>query len=97
MRLGTLAALLLLMLPIDSAAAHCYSVWRYPRPQHCHATALARAIRLPNAKINIALPAPRAPEIALPLLSDIVWGEPPDDELRGKLLLRVLLQAKESR
>jgi hypothetical protein len=84
-------------------ACHKFSIWRYPRPQLCHATALAprSALRLPHARIDVSLipPSPRrvetpALEFSLPSLSDIVWGSPPDDELRGKLLLRVLLQGK---
>jgi hypothetical protein len=98
-----LAAIVFLLGTNSAAQARCFSVWRYPWPQHCHATALAprSAIRITNARIDVALPALRhtapAVEFSLPNLTDIEWGQPPDDELRGKLLLRVLLQAKESK
>ena len=96
---------IVLTLATDSATAcHRFHYWAYHRPQSCRVTALAprSAVRLPNARIDIALPAPRhiappAQEFSLPDLTDIEWGSPPDDELRGRLLLRVILQGKESK
>jgi hypothetical protein len=89
------------------ADAHCYRIWRYPTPQHCKATALVgpkSAFRLPHAKIDVSLraapparPVSPVPEISIPSLTDIDWGRAPDDELRGRLLLRVILQGKEDR
>lgn len=101
MKRGALAAIVMLG-AIDSAGAHCYSVWRYPRPQHCGATALARAIRLPRERIDVMPPSlmrgvDMTPEIPLPSLTEIDWGQPPDDDTRGRLLLRVIMQGREDR
>jgi hypothetical protein len=99
-------AVIAITLASESAGAHCYRIWNYPRPQHCRATALApkSAFRLSRARIEVSLkaapparPVTPAPEMRLPSLADIDWGHRPDDELRGRLLLRVILQGKEDR
>lgn len=81
--------------PPANAACHKFSVWKYPWPQRCKVTALAPPTIRSRARIAVVLPAPR--EIPLPSLIDIEWGHAPDDELRGRLLLRIILQAKEDR
>jgi hypothetical protein len=107
MRRAISAIVLLLATDEARAACHRYSVWKYPRPQTCRVTALAPRSALPvsRARINVSLnrPAPHrivtpAPAILLlPSLTNIDWGQLPDDELRGRLLLRVILQGKESK
>lgn len=77
------------------AQAHCYSIWHYPWRQSCGATALAPPMIRSRARIAVVLPAPRPIEIPLPSLTDIDWGQLPDDELRGRLMLRATLQGKE--
>ena len=43
-----LAILLLLWIPLP-ANAHCYSIWHYPRPQHCGSKIMVK--RANNDKI----------------------------------------------
>lgn len=97
---------IVLTLATDSATAcHRFHYWAYHRPQSCRVTALAprSAVRLPHTRIDVNLAAPTRSimpppvEFSLPSLTDIEWGAPPDDETHGKLLLRVLLQGKESK
>jgi hypothetical protein len=98
-----------MLVTIDTASAcHRFSRWYYPYRQSCRVTALAprSALRLPRARINVSLPRPAPPHvrtppffvlIPLPDLANIDWGHPPDDDTRGRLLLRVILQGKEDR
>jgi hypothetical protein len=105
MRRAALAAPFVLLMAVDTAdACHRFRVWNYPTRQTCRVTALApkSAFRLPRAKINVSLNMPTRPvvlppAIPLPDLANIEWGQLPDDELRGRLLLRVILQSKDSK
>jgi hypothetical protein len=105
MRRAALAVIVIALATDSADACHHYRVWLYPQPQSCRMTALAprSAIRLPRARIDVSLKAaPPArpvspPAISIPSLTDIDWGRAPDDELRGRLLLRVILQGKEDR
>ena len=76
-------------------ACHKFSVWKYPWPQSCRVTALAPPMIRSRARLELVLPAPR--EILLPSLTDIDWGHGPDDELRARLMLRVILQGKDDK
>jgi hypothetical protein len=107
-RRAVIAALAMLVATDDAGACHRYRDWRYPRPQTCRVTALAPRVRFrfPRARINIhlvteATPPHRIatpiPDIPLPDLVDIDWGHPPDEDTRGRLLLRVILQGKEDK
>jgi hypothetical protein len=104
-RRAAIVAALLLMAMDSADACHRYQRWYYPYPQNCRMTALApkSRFRLPRARIDISLkmPArpvvPLPPDIPLPDLANIEWGQFPDDELRGRLLLRVLLQGKDNK
>jgi hypothetical protein len=99
-RRAALAAFAMLLAIDEAEACHRYSRWFYPRPQSCRVTALTpRSIRLPRVRINVVLPPHRiatpVSDIPLPDLANIDWGQLPDDDLRGRLLLRVILQGKE--
>jgi hypothetical protein len=98
-----------MLVATDTASAcHRFSRWYYPYRQSCRVTALAPRMRfrLPRARINIHLVteatpphriATSVPDIPLPDLVDIDWGHPPDEDTRGRLLLRVILQGKEDK
>lgn len=105
-----LGVLIVMLLAIDTAdACHHYSIWHYPQAQSCgfaphRVTALApRAVRLPQRRINVSVISDQrlvhrpveTPEIALPSLADIEWGHLADDDVRGRILLRAILQEKE--
>jgi hypothetical protein len=102
MRRAALAVIVIALATDSADACHRFHRWSYPWPQSCRATALApkSAFRLPRAKIDVSLrAAPPArpvspPAISIPSLTDIDWGRAPDDELRGRLLLRVILEGK---
>ena len=92
MRAALVLALAALAVP---AEAHCYSRWYYPWPQKCGAKRmLDERARVWSVEI-VAMPPER--EISLPDLLDIDWGHGPDDELRGRLLLRATLQRKDDK
>jgi hypothetical protein len=75
-----LAILLFFALAQPVAACRRFSIWRYDFPQPCP---IARA----EAQ---AAPAPAAPDIPLPDLSEITWGETGDGRLTAIGKLRVL-------
>lgn len=75
-----LAILLFFALAQPAAACRRFSIWHYDFPQPCP---IARA----EAK---AAPAPAAPDIPLPDLSEITWGETGDGRLTAIGKLRVL-------
>jgi hypothetical protein len=75
-----LAILLFFALAQPVAACRHFSIWRYDFPQPCP---IARA----EAQ---AAPAPAAPDIPLPDLSEITWGETGDGRLTAIGKLRVL-------
>jgi hypothetical protein len=99
-----LAAVILAATPVE-AAAHCYSVWKYPFRQRCnepvrYSRPVARpgrpaapqpvSLRLPPAESR---PEPSVgPDGAIPLPAlDFTAGHEPDDETRARLLLRAAL------
>jgi hypothetical protein len=91
---------LIVLLAVEPAAAskcHHFSIWNYPRRQTCRVTALAPASIRSRARISVALPVPRPIDIPLPDLVNIDWGQPPNDETRGRLMLRTMLQGKEDK
>jgi hypothetical protein len=71
-----------------SAACHRYSIWHYPWPQRCQ-----RDEVYPTKTIHAEPEAPltSVKEIPLPFLTDIVWGNAPDEDMRGRLMLRAAL------
>ena len=75
-----LAILLFFALAQPVAACRRFSIWHYDFPQPCP---IARA----EAQ---AAPAPAAPDIPLPDLSEITWGETGDGRLTAIGKLRVL-------
>lgn len=106
-RAAIVAAVLLLAMDTAASACHRFRVWNYPTPQQCRVTALTprSAIRLPRTRINVRLVQTRLParplvptpviEIPIPSLADIDWGQPPDDDERGRLMLRGLLRKED--
>ena len=73
--------LILLMLTSPASACHRFSFWafNYPQPR----------CPLAGQKIGAsALPTPSAPDIPLPDLSQITWGDVGDERLRAVALLR---------
>jgi hypothetical protein len=91
---------LLLATPVQ---AHCFTVWRYPWRQNCH----AKYVYVPQpGPLQYQAPLPpqprpepeREPEqikILLPFLSDDQqWAPEGDDHLRGIALLRSLYNAQ---
>lgn len=97
MRRAIIAALAMLVAIDTASACHRFSRWYYPYRQTCRVTALAPASIRSRARIDVALPVPRPIGIPLPDLTNIDWGQLPDDELRGRLLLRVILNGKEDK
>jgi hypothetical protein len=75
-----LAILLFFALAQPAAACRHFSIWHYDFPQPC-----------PIARVEAqAAPAPAAPDIPLPDLSEITWGETGDGRLTAIGKLRVL-------
>ncbi len=92
-------ALLVALLPAPAEACHRFSVWKYPWAQRCG------VIPKTVPKIGIGKQTPlrvarnlattsSPPEITLPSLLTIDWGETADDEARGRMELKALLEAK---
>ena len=75
-----LAILLFFALAQPAAACRRFSIWHYDFPQPC-------PIARPEAQ---AAPAPAAPDIPLPDLTEINWGETGDGRLAAIGKLRVL-------
>ena len=75
-----LVILLFFALAEPAAACRRYSIWHYNFPQPCLSDR-------PEAQ---AAPAPAAPDIALPDLTKITWGETGDGRLTAIGKLRVL-------
>ena len=71
-----------LMEPV--AACRRYSIWHYNFPQPC----------LSDRPVAQAAPAPAAPDIPLPDLAEIDWGETGDGRLAAIGKLRVLSGAR---
>ena len=75
-----LAILLFFALAEPAAACRRFSIWHYNFPQPC-------LIARPEAQ---AAPVPAAPDIPLPDLTEIIWGETGDGRLAAIGKLRVL-------
>jgi hypothetical protein len=75
-----LAILLFFALAQPAAACRRFSIWHYNFPQPCLSDR-------PEAQ---AVPAPAAPDIPLPDLTEITWGETGDGRLTAIGKLRVL-------
>jgi hypothetical protein len=75
-----LVTLLFFTLAEPAAACRRFSIWHYDFPQPC-------PIARPEAQ---AAPAPAAPDIPLPDLTEIIWGETGDGRLAAIGKLRVL-------
>jgi len=104
MRWTALALALLAATPVE---AHCYSVWRYPWPQHCGVkrspfASETKPLRFRSeapfaSRANVGQDGPMranvGPEIALPGLARADLEEPEADEAtRARLLLRAALE-----
>jgi hypothetical protein len=75
-----LAVLLFFALAEPASACRRFSIWHYNFPQPC-----------PIARLEAqAAPAPAAPDIPLPDLTEINWGENGDGRLAGIGMLRAL-------
>jgi hypothetical protein len=70
------------------SGCHKFSVWNYPYPQTCEAHhRLFRA----DVPIQVTFPLPPSRELDMPdLTAD--WGNEPDPETRGRLMLHALLR-----
>jgi hypothetical protein len=75
-----LVILIFFALAEPAAACRRFSIWHYNFPQPC-------LIARPEAQ---AAPAPAAPDIPLPDLTEITWGETADGRLTAIGKLRVL-------
>ena len=75
-----LVILIFFALAEPAAACRRFSIWHYNFPQPC-------LIDRPEAQ---AAPAPAAPDIPLPDLTEITWGETGDGRLTAIGKLRVL-------
>jgi hypothetical protein len=87
MRSVALAALIMAATPVDAAACHHFSVWRFPFPQRCRVATPGRPSTPQPASFH--RPAPEAgpgPSAGLPALD---WQSCPEaDELtRARLIL----------
>jgi hypothetical protein len=86
-RLMLALALLIASGASPAEACRLHSIWHYPWPQRCAVAHPSRAsIQEKKAEVQ--------PEMPLPSLAAIDWGEPADDEARGRLELKVKLEAK---
>jgi hypothetical protein len=75
-----LAILFFFALAQPTSACRRFSIWHYTFPQPC-----------PTARAEAqAAPAPAAPDMPLPDLTDINWGETGDGQLTAIGKLRVL-------
>ena len=92
-------ALAIALLPAPAEACHRFSVWHYPWAQRCGVIPKT----VPKIGIDKQTPLRVArnlatttswPEIPLPSLLTIDWGQPADDDARGRLELKALLEAK---
>lgn len=85
MRLNCLTSVFTL-LGVSPVYGHCYSIWHYPKPQHCRAQAYAKPTERPHP------PPARKEEVefSLPELDkEWKWQDTTDNEqLRAKGLLR---------
>lgn len=90
-----LIVLLAALEPAAAAKCHHFSIWKYPWRQSCRMTALAPPAIRSRSRIDVIVPATR--EIPLPSLTDIDWGHPLDDEQRGRVMLRIMLQGKDDK
>ena len=95
--LGLALALALTSAPAE--ACHRFSVWNYPWRQSCGfipktvpKIGIDKRSPLRVAR-NLATTTSR-PEIPLPALEPIDWGQPADEEARGRLELKALLEAR---
>lgn len=79
------AALLIALWPLPAHACHLYSVWHYPFRQRCPA---------PPAPHPRPHRPPSPASIPLPALAGIDWGQPPDDETLGRLMLRAKMEGQ---
>ena len=75
-----LAILLFFALAEPAAACRRFSIWHYSFPQPC-------PIARPEAQ---AAPTPAAPDMSLPDLTEITWGETGDGRLAAIGMLRAL-------
>jgi len=97
MRPILLALAILASTPVDAAACHRFSVWRYPWPQACHLASRFIPEKLPNfgtGREKAAIQLPPEPDIPLPSLAraDLDGGEA-DEPTRAHVLLRAALEA----
>jgi hypothetical protein len=79
-----LATLLFFALAQPASACRHFSIWRYNFPQPCPIASPA-ATTAP-----VPVPVVAAPEITLPGLTDITWGEVGDERLAAIAKLRAL-------
>lgn len=78
-----LALAFTLVTPLDAAACHRFSHWRYPRPQRCEAHART-AVIVSREKAAIQLPAEPASHRELRLRLLVRGGLEPDDILLSR-------------
>jgi hypothetical protein len=81
------------LLATPAEACHRFSVWKYPWPQRCGLapTTIARhAAR--RAAPKLIFPPSQEVAIPLPTLEAIDWGAVADDDARGRLELKAILE-----
>ena len=90
-------ALAIALLPAPAEACHRFSVWKYPWRQSCGFIPIPKIGIDKRSPLRVArnlAPTTSWPEIPLPALEPIDWGQEADDEARGRIELRALLEAK---
>jgi hypothetical protein len=96
MRLAIIAAVLVALGPSSLGHAHCFRVWKYPWAQHCHATALARDIRLPHVREAVLLlPSPRVRRDEDMPLPDLTFAPGPEPDAETRIRLFLLIKGRE--
>jgi hypothetical protein len=78
-------ALLMLAMVTPASACRHYSIWGFRWAQRCSASTPARAAPVPPTSPV------RDTDMPLPDLTPVVWGDDPDEDTRGRLLLRAAL------
>jgi hypothetical protein len=78
-------AVLMLATVAPASACRHYSIWGFPWAQRCSVSTPIRALSVTPT------PPVRDTDMPLPSLTPVVWGDAPDEDTRGRLLLRAAL------
>jgi hypothetical protein len=82
--LEALTYTVLLLLVAPASACRHYSIWGFPWAQRCSVSTPVRAVPVtPTPPVDTDMP--------LPDLTAVIWGDDPNEDTRGRLLLRAAL------